>query len=330
MSAAAKIDEINRAAWRTRNSLRTYAERTGWLDPGEAAAVAWVAAEVRGTSILDIGVGGGRTIPLLTALSPDYVGIDYTEEFVDLSRSRHPQARVLHMDARDLAAFEDASFGLVLFSFNGIDVVDHDDRLKILHEVHRVLRPAGLLVFSTHNRDGPGHREPFLRLKLTANPLKLGWRLLRLARTLPITVYNHWRLRRLNSEFDGYSVRNASAHDFGVVVVLTSQREQRRQLEAVGLRTEIVFDNVRGLPVAENADTRGTWWFHFVARKAPPRAMDDPDDVARFCRPPAAGPQLTEWVNYDARDRLDGGGIPSRQGSLERTRGRDEKPAASA
>ena len=44
---AEKIDEINRAAWRTRNSLRTYAERTGWLDPGEAAIVPLLRARRR-------------------------------------------------------------------------------------------------------------------------------------------------------------------------------------------------------------------------------------------------------------------------------------------
>lgn len=267
MDQHSAFDQINRATWQSREVIRAYDKVSGWLDRGEEAAINWVADEVRGKPILDIGVGGGRTIPLLTPLSADYVGIDYTESFVALCRKKYPTTRVLLMDARDLAAFSDDSFGLVMFSCNGIDVVDYDDRLKVLHEINRILRPGGLLVFSTHNRNGPGHHEQFLRLKFTANPLRLGWRIWKVIRALPQTTWNHWRHRRLNREFDGYSVRNRAVHNFGVIVVLTTQREQRCQLEAAGFQTEVVFDNALGQPVAENADNRSTWWFHFVARK---------------------------------------------------------------
>lgn len=51
------------------------------------------------------------------------------------------------MDARDLSTFSDQSFDLVWFSFNGIDYVNHIDRLTILQEIYRVTKPGAILYF---------------------------------------------------------------------------------------------------------------------------------------------------------------------------------------
>ena len=265
---AADLDTINRNTWKLPGTVRVYEHLQGWTDPGERAALEHVADEARGAPILDIGVGAGRTIPLLRAMSPDYVGIDYTAEMVTACRARHPDARIEHMDARDLGRFRDGQFGLAVFSFNGIDAVHVDDRQQVLREVHRVLRPGGIFVVSAHNRHGPGHGErPRLRLDLTWNPLKLGWRALKLARSLPRSVRNARRLRALNETHDDWSIMNCGAHDFGIVVVYTTLAEQKRQLSAAGFEVEIVFDNVAGRPVADDADTSDMWWFHYIARK---------------------------------------------------------------
>src|SRR5580698_3164394 len=116
-------DRINRTAWRTRSARHWYGSANDWTDPGEAAAVAWVADEVRDQPLLDVGVGGGRTVPFLTRISSDYTAVDYTPELVEICRRNHPGVRVHHMDARNMAAFSDNTFALVTFSFNGIDSV---------------------------------------------------------------------------------------------------------------------------------------------------------------------------------------------------------------
>jgi ubiquinone/menaquinone biosynthesis C-methylase UbiE len=251
-------------------TVRAYQRLEGWTDPGEKAAVEYVAAEVRSRPVLDIGVGAGRTTVLLRELSPDYVGIDYTQEMVEACRARHPWARILHMDARDLSAFEDNRFALVVFSFNGIDAVDFADRHKVLREVHRVLRPNGLFIVSSHNRRGPGHGEqPRLNLQFSWNPLRLGWRALRAARSWIQSVPNHRRFRGLNESHPDWAIMNAAAHDFGIVIMYTTLAEQKRQLQAAGFSTEIVFDSAEGRPVADGVDDRAVWWFHYVARKAP-------------------------------------------------------------
>ncbi len=265
---AAELDAVNRRTWRLPQTVRLYERLEGWTDPGEKAAVEYVAAEVRARPILDIGVGAGRTTPLLRAISQDYVGIDYTAEMVEACRARHPGARVEHMDARDLGRFEDNHFALAMFSFNGIDAVDFVDRPRVLREVHRVLQPGGLFIVSAHNRLGPGHGErPRLRLDFSWNPLKLGWRSWRLLRSLPRSWRNARRLRTLNETHEDWSIMNCGAHDFGIVIVYTTLAEQKRELEAAGFDTERVFDSVAGQPVADGADTSAIWWFHYVARK---------------------------------------------------------------
>ena len=106
------IDAVNRRAWRRRSTVRAYQRLQGWTDPGEQAAFGHVAPKVRSRSILDIGVGAGRTTGLLQALSTEYVGIDYTAAMVGACRASHPQARILHMDARDLSCFDENQFAL--------------------------------------------------------------------------------------------------------------------------------------------------------------------------------------------------------------------------
>lgn len=268
--AAADLDAINRGTWRLPSTVRLYEKLEGWTDPGEQTAVEHVAARVRSQPILDIGVGAGRTTTLLKEVSRDYVGIDYTREMVEACRAKHPGMRIEHMDARDLGAFEDGRFALVMFSYNGIDAVDYADRQKVLREVHRVLRPGGLFIVSAHNRDGPGTREqkPRPHLQFTWNPLRLGWRILKLGRSWVQALHNHRRYSVLNEDHGGWAIMNCAAHDFGIVIVYTTLAEQRRQLANAGFVSELVVDNVAGRPVGEGADTANIAWFHHVVRKA--------------------------------------------------------------
>src|ERR1700704_2951163 len=94
------------------------------LTASEAAALVGCADDVRGRPILDLGVGAGRTVEPLTALSPDYIGVDYVEEMVALCRKRYPTVRFSHADARSLSDLHDNSFALIMFGCNGICMVD--------------------------------------------------------------------------------------------------------------------------------------------------------------------------------------------------------------
>jgi SAM-dependent methyltransferase len=148
----AALDDTNRPVW---SGVAAEYAVEGWGDPGESVALILAADRVRGRPVLDLGVGGGRTTALLRLVSSTYVGIDYTPELVDLCRQRHPDADIRLGDARDLSGIPDGSQGLVFFSNNGIDAVDHDGRGRILSEAHRVLGADGVLCYSTLNKDGP-------------------------------------------------------------------------------------------------------------------------------------------------------------------------------
>ncbi len=105
-----------------------------------------------GMAVLDLGVGGGRTTSYLSRVASQYVGVDYSEAMIRACKTKFPNLSFVLADAADLSAFEDASFDAIVFSFNGLDCVVPDrKRLRCLSECWRVLRPAGVLVFSSHN-----------------------------------------------------------------------------------------------------------------------------------------------------------------------------------
>ncbi len=143
------------------------------LQPAERTLFALLEGRLASAELLDLGVGGGRTTAHLAPRVRRYVGLDYSPAMLDAARRRFAgrDYELVLGDARALA-FGDATFDVALFSHNGLDYVDHDDRLRVLAEVRRVLRPGGLFVFSTHNlaRDelfaappGEGHLRRALR-----------------------------------------------------------------------------------------------------------------------------------------------------------------------
>ena len=271
MGTALAQDTINRKAWRSWGARRWFRILSDWTDPGEAAAIGFVADAVRDTPVLDVGVGGGRTVPILRKLSMNYEAIDYMPEMVEICRRNHPDVHVSQMDARDLSAFPDNTFGLVTFSFNGIDAVDYDGRRAVLREFARVLRPGGKLVFSTHNLHGPSYREnltQFLRLpKWSNNPLRLGFNIARAIVNLPLATINYLRNSQLNREFDGYALHVCAAHKFGIVILYVDMAMQLRELAEFGLQTEVVFGNKSDKPLQPDDPVDNVNWFHFVAHK---------------------------------------------------------------
>lgn len=102
--------------------------------------------------VLDLGVGGGRTTAFLSRTAARYVGIDNSLGMIESCRKKFPHLEFAVADAADLSGFDDASFDIVVFAFNGIDFVQPDtNRHRCLRSIHRVLRPEGLVIFSSHN-----------------------------------------------------------------------------------------------------------------------------------------------------------------------------------
>ncbi len=104
-----------------------------------------------GSEVLDLGVGGGRTTPFLSARAGNYVGVDYSPAMIELCRQKFPTLNFFETDAADLSRFSSSSFHTIVMAFNGIDYLNQQSRASCLRECHRVLKQNGVLIFSSHN-----------------------------------------------------------------------------------------------------------------------------------------------------------------------------------
>lgn len=101
--------------------------------------------------VLDLGCGTGRTTRVFERMGYEVVGLDLTKDFVTHARSFVPGADFVAGDACSLP-FGDETFQYACFSYNGIDdIAPEENRYEALREIHRVLNPDGIFVFSSRN-----------------------------------------------------------------------------------------------------------------------------------------------------------------------------------
>lgn len=139
----------NRETFESEERVRTYLASTGLTPAEEALFDRWIPDDA---DVLDLGVGAGRTVPALQGRAGRYVGVDYSQAMVRATSHQFPDVEFVEADAADLSRFGVGSFDVVVFSYNGLDyLAPHDRRERALAEIHRVLRPSGVFIMSTHN-----------------------------------------------------------------------------------------------------------------------------------------------------------------------------------
>jgi ubiquinone/menaquinone biosynthesis C-methylase UbiE len=235
-----------------------------------------------GESILDLGVGGGRTTPYLSARASRYVGVDYAREMIALCQRKFPGVSFVVADAAMLSAFADARVGAAVMAFSGVDyVLPESSRRAAVAEIHRVLKPSGVFIFSSHNPHAIWHRPAWnpRRLEQMARGLAgyRGW-LFRMTRSL-LTVMRvalafaeaflkscQRALRRLPARAfwrrEAYMVD--SVHG-GLLTHYAAPGEVHRELRAA----DFELLQIAGNDYAEKSREFTTDWYYYVFSKKP-------------------------------------------------------------
>lgn len=105
-----------------------------------------IAQEAEGDNVLDVGSATCISYPLFKD-KKDYVGIDFTKNFLKTAKIQHKELTVVHGDSRQLP-FADESFDSVVCK----DVFIHlgpEDYKKVIMEMWRVAKKQILLVFGS-------------------------------------------------------------------------------------------------------------------------------------------------------------------------------------
>jgi SAM-dependent methyltransferase len=141
-----------------------YAERfAGELahKPLDRGLLGRFASEVRGRGeVYDLGCGPGHTTAFLHGCGAQVRGLDLSAELLREARQRHPGVAFEQGDMLALPCADASLAGVV--AFYAIVHLSPAGLRRALAEMHRVLRPGGLLLLAFHVGEGSVHVEEFL------------------------------------------------------------------------------------------------------------------------------------------------------------------------
>ena len=227
------------------------------LQKPESAILDELRSELPKMKMLDIGVGPGRTIKHFARLAKEYIGVDYSSTMIKASSLKFPQYRLEIADARNLSSFEDAYFDFVLFSLNGIDSVEHEDRQVILREIRRVLKKDGYFCFSTLNLNSWQLRPVF---KFSRNPAIL------CKSTYNFLLNNKlWRTAKRPIRKTQHMMAYYTYKDFLFRNYFVTPSEMVKQLSDAGFSCTKAYDLQSGKEVRDPSHMID-YWVYFLTR----------------------------------------------------------------
>jgi len=218
--------------------------------------------ELNGMKMLDIGVGGGRTTISFAELVKEYIGIDYSEKMIEACKNKFIDKSnvVFHVcDARNMAIFQDECFDFILFSFNGIDSISHEDRIKALNEIKRVLKSEKYFCFSTHNVQSIRNLFKF-NFSFNFNKLRL-------------SIKKFIKLRLINKQYKklhmkNYAIFNDGALNYKLQMYYIKPIFQIEQLNNLGFKNIRIFSLHDGNQIVNNLENREDPWLYYLCEKA--------------------------------------------------------------
>jgi 2-polyprenyl-6-hydroxyphenyl methylase/3-demethylubiquinone-9 3-methyltransferase len=142
-------DTLAESWWQPGSKLHMLAR----MNPARFAYFDTIVKHWQGLYVLDLGCGGGLTIPCLAQRGATVVGVDLSRASLHVAsrharRHGHPKP-VFTCGQADSLPFADASFDIVWCT----DVLEHlPDLPTAIAQIARVLKPGGLLLYDTINR----------------------------------------------------------------------------------------------------------------------------------------------------------------------------------
>lgn len=252
------IDSINQALYSSDDGVHSYVNTV--LQPPEVSILVKYKDAYFGKNILDIGCGAGRTSHYFRNFTHQYTGVDYSKSMVDHCNRQYPEVVFNHCDARDLSCYADNEFDFVMFSYNGIDYIDHEGRIQALKEIYRVLKKGGLFVFSAHNREYKSIvTEPELRFSL--NPVNLAKNTISYFKQ----VKNRKNLASKEVKNESYAILNDNGNNFGLLTYYIDKRNQVKQLLDIDFELLEMYQ-INGQPLSMDANDSDSCWIYYVLK----------------------------------------------------------------
>lgn len=257
MASPSAQRSANDRLWSRGDLVRHY--RSTDLRPPEEVALTRYRDELGGR-MLEVGAGAGRVTGYLAQIAENVTAIDVNPHMLEALQASLPHVGTELRDMRDLADLSDGSYDAVFAGFNVADVLSHDERLAFLDELHRILKPGGMLVLSTHNLSSEHRITEPLRFRLR-EPRSVAALLVR----GPKWRRNRKRLLPHEVRTDGYSILNDMAHDFDALHYYIDRDDQEKQLAEHGFELVECLD-LDGKTVAPGERAPESTELHYVAR----------------------------------------------------------------
>jgi SAM-dependent methyltransferase len=248
MSASVSDAGPNSNTYTNQRVVKSYAAFEE-LFPAESDIIARYPRQFAG-AVLDIAIGAGRTTRALLPNAERYVGFDFSAGMVSLAKESFPGADLRQLDMRETPkAFAGQRFDAILISFNGIDYIPWDDRTTLLAALRELLKPNGVLAFSTHDLEVVNENRGFrirddLRpdwRELRSTPITGAKKLAKLPFWMARALANYLRHRSLEKIYDGFAYVNDSGENYGLLTCYVSTARQMAVLEAAGYQNIAVL-----------------------------------------------------------------------------------------
>jgi len=245
------MGHTNSVVYQSKSIVASYACKEN-LQPAEQSILREIKDSLKPMTMLDIGVGAGRTTIHFAPLVKEYMGIDYSHNMIEVCKSRFANLSFQTVDVRQMEIFKDNTFDFILFSYNGIDCISHEDRTKALMEIKRVAKQGSLFCFSTHH------------LGYIKNFMKVSWN-----EDIVRVIQRYYQAKEILKSHRPYGIIRDGGGDFQLHLYYIKPSEQVKTLQQMGFRDVRIFSKVTGKETTDFSkldDCSQEGWLYYLCR----------------------------------------------------------------